>query len=254
MRVRMQLELVKRYFNEFRSFRSRGESVYAVERLAQLVVQSLLDLGAMMAVHGAGRKPETYRGVAEYLARELGLSEDLKEFLKGLAGFRNILVHGYAEIDRGLEEEAFKAMEGGLPLILGRLESYVKELRADPGEVMEVAARLEGVFRKYGVRLAFLYGSRARLGEGRDYDIAVVADFRNALELGRLLVDIADALEVHEDCVDLVHLNTAPLNLVYTVVSDGRVIYGDEEEARNYLYRRYVELLDQWTYQHRLLK
>ncbi|WP_243678376.1 DUF86 domain-containing protein [Vulcanisaeta distributa] len=52
------------------------------------------------------KKPETYGdGVADYLSNKPGLGEDLRRFLRGLAGFRNALIHGYAEIDRGGLEE-----------------------------------------------------------------------------------------------------------------------------------------------------
>ncbi|WP_243665818.1 DUF86 domain-containing protein [Vulcanisaeta sp. JCM 16159] len=78
--------------------------VYAIERLAQLTIQALLDLGAMPAIELRGKRPETYGGIADYLSNKLDLGEDLRRFLRGLAGFRNVLGHGYAENNRGLEE------------------------------------------------------------------------------------------------------------------------------------------------------
>lgn len=248
MRIRKQLEYVEKYFREFINHRRRGESIYAVERLAQLVAQSLLDLGALIAISTDSEKPETYRGIAEYLSRTLGLTDDLKSFLEGLAGFRNILVHGYAEINRKLEEEAFDDIEKHLPTILNKLSEYISSLKVDPhtNAVAELR-KLEQVFKEHGVKLAFLFGSRARRGRGRDYDIAVVVNLRNALELGRLVVDIARALNIREDQVDLVHLDTASAHVVYTIILEGKQIYGDEEEALDYLYKKYLEILDAWS-------
>jgi predicted nucleotidyltransferase len=91
----------------------------------------------------------------------------------------------------------------------------------------------------------FLFGSRAREGFGRDYDIAVVFEKRptSALELGILLVDLAEAVGVHEELIDLVDLDTAPLSVVKTVVDEGKIIYGDNG-ALDYLWRKYLEYLD----------
>lgn len=60
-----------------------GGSIYAIERLAQLTIQALLDLGAMLAVELKDEKPETYRGIADYISNKLGLGEDLRRFLRG---------------------------------------------------------------------------------------------------------------------------------------------------------------------------
>ena len=238
MRLRRQLERVEEYAREFAEYRRRGENLYAVERLAQLLVQSLLDLGAMIAVYTGGRKPETYRGIARYLAEVLG---GFREFLEGLAGFRNILVHGYASIDRELEEEGFREIEENIFDLVERLKEYLGRVKADPpGEY----TGLKKVFEKYQVKFAVLFGSRARGKRGGDYDIAVSGKFKSALELGRLLVDLADALGVHENMVDLVHFDTAPPSLIMTIVKEGVVIYGDIEETLWELSKRYLEFLD----------
>ncbi|WP_243679480.1 nucleotidyltransferase domain-containing protein [Vulcanisaeta souniana] len=112
-------------------------------------------------------------------------------------------------------------------------------------DIEELRARLKPVFERHGVRFALLFGSRARAGGvGRDYDIAISADLRSAIELGELIVDIAETLGVNEDLIDVVHLESAGAGILYSVINDGVVIHGDEEEAMNYLWRRYLELLN----------
>ncbi len=243
MRLRGQVELVRSFFSEFVRCRRAGESVYAVERLAHLVIQSILDFAAMVSVYRGLRKPETYRGLAGLLAGELGLDQALSRFLSQLAGFRNILVHGYAGLNRELEEQAFREMEQRLPTVIEALEGYVRGLSIDPPEGI-IGGRLIEVFREAGVRFAFLFGSRARVGSGRDYDIAVSMRLRSALELGGLLVRVAEALGVGEWEVDIVHLETAPLSLIYTVLVEGTLIYGSPEEAYGFLIQKYLQLLD----------
>ena len=239
MRLKRQVELIERYAREFLEYRRRGESVYAVERLAQLLIQSLLDLGAMIAVYTGKLKPETYKGVGRFLATIVG--EEHRKFLEEMAGFRNVLVHGYAAIDRTLEEEGFKELENKIFLVIEEVKKYIERASIDPPAEFE---ELNKVFERYNVRYAVLFGSRAREGKGRDYDIAVSGEFRSALELGGLLVDVAEALGVHEDLVDLVHIESAPLTLIYTIISEGVVIYGDPDEALWDLTKRYLEYLD----------
>jgi len=241
VRLRRQYELVEHYFREFQNRVLSGGDRFSLERLGQLVIQSLLDLAAMLAVSEAGRKPETYRELALWLSRKLNLSEELSRFLMGLAGFRNILVHGYAEIDVSMEMETFREIVNKLPAVLNRLRDVVDN---DPGPGL-VTDALGRVFVKHGVKYAFLFGSRARAGAGRDYDIAVVFERRpsNALELGLLIVDLAEALGVHEDLIDLVDLDAAPLNIVKTVINEGRVLLGSDE-ALDYLWRKYLAYLD----------
>ena len=239
MKIKRQLEILEDYFKKFLEHRTRRESIYAVERLAQLSIQALLDFGAMIAVKAKGRKPETYREIASFICDFLGLAEE-RGFLEGLAGFRNILVHGYVAIDEELEEEAFKEMERRLPKVIEAAKKYLERAGIDPN----VDERLREVFEHHKVKFAFLFGSRARGGEGRDYDIAVSVEVKSALDLGRLLVDVAEALGVHEDLVDLVHLDTAPLSVVLTILEEGELLYGDPDEAYHALFKRYVEFLD----------
>ena len=238
LRVRRQLELFEGYLRDFRKFRGRGESLYALERIAQLLIQSLLDLGAMLAVYLGRGKPETYRGIAEFISSLIG--EEHKTFLVELAGFRNLLVHGYARMDRRLEEEAFREMEEELPIVLDKLRGCIDADEIDPRELRGV----DEVFRRYGVRYALLFGSRARGEPGRDYDIAVSVELKSALEMGGLLMDLAEALGCPESSIDLIHIDSAPMGVLYTLLNEGVIIYGDREEAFADLSRRYIELLD----------
>jgi len=238
LRVRRQLELFEGYLRDFQEFRKRGESLYALERIAQLLIQSLLDLGAMLAVYLGRGKPETYRGIAEFISSLIG--EEHKTFLVELAGFRNLLVHGYARMDRRLEEEAFREMEERLPIVLDKLRGCIDADEIDPRELRGV----DEVFRRYGVRYALLFGSRARGEPGRDYDIAVSVELKSALEMGGLLMDLAEALGCPETSIDLIHIDSAPMGILYTLLNEGVIIYGDREEAFADLSRRYIELLD----------
>ena len=240
MRLRRQLDLAVRYLSEFVRYRRGGGDIYALERLAQLLAQLVFDLAAMVATALGEGKPDTYRGLAGYISSKAGLAEEDRGFLEGLAGFRNILVHAYAEIDRRLEERAFREIEEKMPRVLERLRSFVEGLEVDP----ELLSELGGVFEKYKVKYAVLFGSRAREGSGRDYDLSVSGEFDSYIEVGKMLVEIAEALGVPEDEIDIVLVDSAPLHLIHTIVSEGKIVYGDRDLAVRELSSRYVEYID----------
>ncbi len=73
MKLRKLLERLEGYHGEFvdalRDYRSGRGNVYAVERLAQLVSQVILDFAAVLASKRLRRKPETYRDLARWLSQ-----------------------------------------------------------------------------------------------------------------------------------------------------------------------------------------
>ena len=139
---------------------------------------------------------------------------------------RIIFVHGYASIDKSLEVATFREIVEKLPYIFDKLKNIVA---GDPDPSIKSAFRR--VASKNILRYVFLFGSRARGGFGRYSDLAVAFEKRPtiALELDLLVVDPAEALGVHEELIDLVDLDTAPLSLVKTVVDEGKILYEDNK-------------------------
>jgi ABC-type uncharacterized transport system ATPase subunit len=41
-----------------------------------------------------------------------------------------------------------------------------------------------------------------------------------------------------------VHFDTAPSSIILTILEEGKLVYGDPDEAYHALFKRYVELLD----------
>ena len=71
---------------------------WAVERGFQLCAQNALDIATHLAA-SAGRDAPDYASAIDVLA-ELGiLSADFARRFRGIAGFRNVLVHGYLGMD-----------------------------------------------------------------------------------------------------------------------------------------------------------
>ena len=243
-KLREIVRMLQGYYEEFvdalRDYERGEERIYAVERLAQLIAQSILDFAAVLASRERGVKPSTYRELARWLSRRLRLEGDLAEFLEGLAGFRNILVHMYAEINRELEMEAFREIAERTPTLIRKLE----ELAENDPCIEEVKPKIQQLAQRLGLRYVLVFGSLARQGCGRDIDLAVKIGRppRSMLEIGRLQLLFADELGAH---VDLVVLDTdiSPA-LAKTLVDEAVLVYGDREEAENDLLRLYKLYLD----------
>ncbi len=90
-----------------RRYRDRGpdqlaqdeELQWLVERGLQLGCEIVLDTANHILAGAFGRSTETYEQLLDSLAAEGVVSTELRADLRGLGGFRNVLVHGYLEID-----------------------------------------------------------------------------------------------------------------------------------------------------------
>ncbi len=70
-----------------------------VEHTLQIAIQAALDAASHLVSEGRLGEPESTRGLFHLLALHGYLDRDLSTRLGQMAGFRNILVHGYAEVD-----------------------------------------------------------------------------------------------------------------------------------------------------------
>ncbi|MEM0484537.1 MAG: HepT-like ribonuclease domain-containing protein [Pyrobaculum sp.] len=227
-RLRRQLELIKGYVAELESERSyRG-----IERLEQLIIQALLDLGVMALSALGATPPRVYAQIGEALHRHGVLPLEEASILRALAGLRNILVHGYAAVEpekileysRKIGRDAFRIAE----MIVAAVEARGAD---PPGPVEKIRSVLQG-----RVRLAYLFGGRAKgyVLKG-DYDVAVYLDGGCDLyALGLIQADLSEALG--DERVDVVCLNSAPPELVFEALSGIPII--DDVALRAELYAK----------------
>ncbi len=71
----------------------------AVFHYLQLAIECVIDIGEILISTLKLRKPEEAREVIKILAENKILPDDFAQRFAPIAGFRNILVHEYAEID-----------------------------------------------------------------------------------------------------------------------------------------------------------
>ena len=89
------------------------------ERYLQLAIQAVLDISNHIVADRNLSLPADNRELFELLVKEKVLSASLSRRLTPMAGFRNILVHEYLEIDR---HRVYRALKRDL----GDFESFIK--------------------------------------------------------------------------------------------------------------------------------
>ncbi|ABP50932.1 MULTISPECIES: type VII toxin-antitoxin system MntA family adenylyltransferase antitoxin [Pyrobaculum] len=201
-------------------------------------IQDILDVLAIIFSEEGWKKPPSY----SKLAREAEERGVIPEGLVPFAKVRNALAHAYREIDeKELTALRVRVLEK-LPLFLSALRSYVSARGIDP--VVEWSS-LAHVFKRWGVKFAYLFGSRARGLEREDSDWDVAVYFGREvtiIEEAELGAELSKWLEAE---VDVVALDNAPLDLIYIVLRDGVVIYSEDEKLRKqWEIETYLEYLD----------
>jgi len=71
---------------------------FAVERLIQLAVECLIEIGEDLISQSKFKKPETYRQTFEILEQHQIIKPELSKKLQNLASLRNKLVHAYVSV------------------------------------------------------------------------------------------------------------------------------------------------------------
>ena len=112
--VEERLERLTELLEEGERIREAGRDAYdadfrnrlAAQHAIQLSIQICIDVAAHLIAEVGPRMPADYRGVFDVLRPE-GLDDELAKRLADAAGMRNVLVHGYLEVD---DEIVWKAL------------------------------------------------------------------------------------------------------------------------------------------------
>lgn len=80
-----------------------------VEHTLQVAIQAVLDVASHIVSDERLGEPDTNRALFALLESVGWIESDLSDALQRMAGFRNVLVHGYAEVDLGIVEDAASA-------------------------------------------------------------------------------------------------------------------------------------------------
>jgi hypothetical protein len=242
-RVRKQVELVEELLGELETEKSyRG-----IERLVQLVIQALLDLGLMVIAALGWRRPRAYSEVGYILWEQGILNRQDAEMLRSMAGLRNVLVHAYARVDRGRVLEFAERLKVDARRVASAVLKGVEGMAIDP-PADSVAGMVEKLKRALSgkVVLALLYGGRAKgYALKGDYDVAVLMEQGCDLyKLGGLVVDVAEALGIPEELADVVCIDALPPEHALEALSGVPVIVGDPALLLDLKLKALQQLLD----------
>jgi len=94
------LEDVQEYDQQ--KFLANIETWASAERFLQMAVESVNDIASHIIADEKAGTINQYRDIPEIFFEQNWINDELKEKWIHIIGFRNILVHGYATIDRSI--------------------------------------------------------------------------------------------------------------------------------------------------------
>ncbi|MCL6610820.1 MAG: DUF86 domain-containing protein [Peptococcaceae bacterium] len=126
-RIYGKIDLINRSLTRLKAMAELGEDRFTAEpdnfaiaeHHVRRSLECVFDIGRhIMAKKGLGH-PADYRSVISVLGREGVIPWEFSNKIKGMAGYRNRLVHGYAEVT---PREMYRILKEGL----GDLEAYCR--------------------------------------------------------------------------------------------------------------------------------
>lgn len=106
--VEKRLRLLEGYLKKLYAIRQRvtleafladDDTQDIVERNLHLAIESVLDIGQHIIASSGWKPAEDYASIFDILARHNVISKSVLSRVQGMAGFRNLLVHEYTDID-----------------------------------------------------------------------------------------------------------------------------------------------------------
>ena len=102
------------------------EERWAVERGLQLCAQNVLDIATHIAA-AEGRDVPDYASAITALGRLEILPSDFASDFSSVAGFRNVLVHGYLEVDLQLLHRLLNERLEDFETFIAHIEDYLRQ-------------------------------------------------------------------------------------------------------------------------------
>ena len=133
--VSKRLAFIETCLRELRQFARPGDLAddvrerRFVEHTLQLAIQAALDVASHIVSDERLGEPATNRELFDLLEQADWVGAGLSDRLSNMAGFRNILVHGYADVDLGIVRDVVANH-------LGDLDAFVAAVRARLGDAL----------------------------------------------------------------------------------------------------------------------
>ena len=127
--VAKKLALIETYLRELRT-EGHPEQITTdlrelrfSEHTLQIAIQAALDVASHIVSDERLGEPVTNRELFDLLARHNWIDQQLADRLRRMVGFRNLLVHGYAEVDPLVVKDVVERH-------IGDLDAFVAVIRA----------------------------------------------------------------------------------------------------------------------------
>ena len=119
-----QLQRLQRY--TYNDLISDLEKCWAVEHGLQLVAQIVIDVGNALLADRGENQIETYADVIDRLGETEILPPDFAQSIRGMAGFRNVLVHQYSKVDLHIVYYTLQNRLGDFADFIRYVQDYLK--------------------------------------------------------------------------------------------------------------------------------
>jgi len=100
---------------------------WIIERGLELGSSAILDIGNHVLAGAFQISVEEYEQILERLREKGVISPDLHSELRGLGGFRNILVHGYLTLNPDLVYEHYRRALRSFPRFIAEIERWLAQ-------------------------------------------------------------------------------------------------------------------------------
>jgi uncharacterized protein YutE (UPF0331/DUF86 family) len=102
-----------------------SDELWAVERGVQLCAQNALDIAIHIAA-SAGHDVPDYASAIDTLAEIEVVPREFAKRFRSVAGFRNILVHGYLDVDIAILHRTLNTRLGDFTEFAGYIEGFLQ--------------------------------------------------------------------------------------------------------------------------------
>ncbi|MCZ7357813.1 MAG: DUF86 domain-containing protein [Candidatus Methanoperedens sp.] len=125
--IRESLELIRENLpDSFETFASLGLVKDGMYKRIEFSIENVFDICAIINTDLRLGIPQSDGEIVEILLRNGVIDSEMKEKLKSMKGFRNIIVHRYGGIDDRLSYEFFNEKLGDFDEFIERITDFMK--------------------------------------------------------------------------------------------------------------------------------
>jgi uncharacterized protein YutE (UPF0331/DUF86 family) len=92
----------------------------------QTAIQSCVDMATHIIAEENWELPGSLAGLFDLLGEKKVIDEETRDIMRAMAGFRNLIVHEYAELDRGKVFNVFTRCLGDFDRFLADIATYAR--------------------------------------------------------------------------------------------------------------------------------